>query len=222
MTELPRPITVPLTRCSHGSSSIVPSPTSGSWFPTDATDLLTARRRSFWSCKALSPHQSSWSAIQTRLWRGEWKASVFWKIHCWWAGWCGRLYKSPAAKTAGNTGQYLSNVSITVDKIIFISMSKRFARRHARRISRKRILRCDHKVCGASPQTLWGCRIKWRFKTYAFAARPFLIAKRNYGPGIKKCFSLALNQEPGCCQKQWNDLVWRPSFQKFLLNRWSV
>ena len=33
-------------------------------------------------------------------------------------------------------------------------MSKRFARRHARRISRRRILRCDLKVCGASTQTL--------------------------------------------------------------------
>ena len=34
------------------------------------------------------------------------------------------------------------------------SMSKRFARRHARRKSRMRFLRCDPKVCGASTQTL--------------------------------------------------------------------
>ena len=36
-------------------------------------------------------------------------------------------------------------------------------------------------------------------------------------------FSLALDQGPGCCQKQWNwtRVMRRPSFRKFLLNRWS-
>ena len=61
--------------------------------------------------------------------------------------------------------------------------------------------------------------------------QPCVLARRcrlrksrdiNYEKAGWISFSLALDQGPGCCQKLWDDrMMRRPSFRKFLLNRWS-
>ena len=45
----------------------------------------------------------------------------------------------------------------------------------------------------------------------------------NYEKAEWISFSMAFDQGPGCCQKQrnWTRVMRRPSFRKFLLNRWS-